>query len=154
MGYAYKTDARGLRVTAEMPSFHRHMYWHRSDLVRDGGKLRNPCVSKRIRGNLTQRCGGKSDVRKRIQYRSQQQQPPQVIHVHHDGKGGCFAMIMSFFIPGLEQIYKGQTIRGLLYLVIAAVLFLISVATAGLGGVIQLPFHIAVCIGAGLSSSR
>jgi TM2 domain-containing membrane protein YozV len=40
---------------------------------------------------------------------------PQVVYVQRQGPSGGIAAVLSFFLPGLGQLYKGQAGRGLLW---------------------------------------
>lgn len=52
------------------------------------------------------------------------------------------ASILSFFIPGLGQIYAGEMQKGLIFLVIWIILFIVAFFTAFMSSIISLIFSI------------
>jgi TM2 domain-containing membrane protein YozV len=58
---------------------------------------------------------------------------PQLVHPSNPPKSSTTALILSCLIPGIGQIYLGQTIKGLVILIAS---FVIATATFGIGGII------------------
>ena len=52
------------------------------------------------------------------------------------------AAILSFIIPGLGQAILGDVKKGIIYFIIAIVLVIIAIFTAGILGIILLAFQI------------
>ncbi|MDV0443492.1 DUF5683 domain-containing protein [Methanorbis rubei] len=47
-------------------------------------------------------------------------------------KSPFLALILSFFIPGLGQVYNGQILKGIGYFILTVILAFLSVITLGL----------------------
>ena len=58
--------------------------------------------------------------------------------------------ICSFLLPGLGQIVRGRVLRGLFYLVLVPVLYIVGVATFGVLLPVAVIVHLGVIIGAAL----
>lgn len=52
------------------------------------------------------------------------------------------AAILSFFFPGIGQIYAGETKKGVIFLVIWILLFVLGPFTASLSWIVQFFFSI------------
>ncbi|AKB75149.1 hypothetical protein MSLAZ_1888 [Methanosarcina lacustris Z-7289] len=47
------------------------------------------------------------------------------------GKNPGFAAVLSFFIPGLGQIYNGQIMKGIVFIILASVFGFLTVVLIG-----------------------
>ena len=57
-------------------------------------------------------------------------------------KEPALSVILSFFLPGLGQLYNGEARKALLFFIISIVLTIITICTIGIGYIFYFPFWI------------
>lgn len=74
-----------------------------------------------------------------------------IVHANgtHKRWSRLVAMLLSFFWPGLGQIYKGQPINGLIWMFMVFVIYVISIPLFCLPGIL---LHLLCILGAGLGN--
>lgn len=53
------------------------------------------------------------------------------MHARQGSTGNVVAAVCSFFIPGLGQLVQGRPLKGLLHVVLAALIWAVSLGTMG-----------------------